>query len=119
MFSMPARIRRARNVAKLSQAQLANQLGIQRSAVAQWEQLRGTSPNIDHLVQLAVVTGMCFEWLATGRGQARPGEGEFEQVATARDFAQNEIESQVLESIRRLSVKRQKAACTILGLMSD
>lgn len=119
MFSMPTRIRRARRAAKLSQAQLATQLGIQRSAVAQWEQLHGTSPSVDHLVRLAVLTGMCFEWLATGRGQARPGEGDFDEAVTMRDFAQNEIESQVLESIRRLSVKRQKAACAILALMID
>lgn len=117
MFSMPTRIRRARRIAKLSQAQLARQLGIQRSAVAQWEQLNGTSPSVHHLVHLAVVTGMCFEWLATGRGPAHPGDGEFDEAVTMRDFAQNEIESQVLESIRRLSAKRQKAACAMLALM--
>lgn len=118
MSSMSTRLRRARRVAKLSQSQLAARLGIQRSAVAQWEQLHGTSPSVDHLAHVAVITGMCFEWLATGRGHPQPAAGEFEEAVTLSDFAQNEVESQALEFMRRLSPKQQQVACSMLGLLS-
>jgi len=47
---------------------LAAQCGVQRSAVANWEAFNGASPAINNLIQLARVTGVSFEWLATGRG---------------------------------------------------
>lgn len=65
------RIRLARRTAGLSQAQLALELGVQRSAVSHWEAQRG-KPSMTHLRQLALLTGVQFEWLATGRGPMTP-----------------------------------------------
>jgi transcriptional regulator with XRE-family HTH domain len=65
------RIRVARRSAGLSQAQLAAELGVQRSAVSHWEAQRG-KPSMNHLRQLALITGSQFEWLATGRGPMTP-----------------------------------------------
>jgi transcriptional regulator with XRE-family HTH domain len=65
------RIRLARRAAGLSQAQLALELGVQRSAVSHWEAQRG-KPSMNHLRQLALLTGVQFEWLATGRGAMTP-----------------------------------------------
>src|SRR3546814_1150338 len=65
------RIRLARRTAGLSQAQLALELGVQRSAVSHWEAQRG-KPSMNHLRQLALLTGVQFEWLATGRGAMTP-----------------------------------------------
>ena len=65
------RIRLARRTAALSQAQLALELGVQRSAVSHWEAHRG-KPSMIHLRQLALLTGVQFEWLATGRGPMTP-----------------------------------------------
>src|SRR3546814_2412575 len=65
------RIRRARRSAGLSQAQLAAELGVQRSAVSHWEAQRG-KPSMNHMRQLALLTGAQFEWLATGRGPMTP-----------------------------------------------
>ena len=65
------RIRMARRGAGLSQAQLALELGVQRSAVSHWEAQRG-KPSVNHLRQLALLTGVQFEWLATGRGAMAP-----------------------------------------------
>ena len=65
------RIRLARRSAGLSQAQLALELGVQRSAVSHWEAQRG-KPSMNHLRQLALLTGVQFEWLATGRGPMTP-----------------------------------------------
>ena len=65
------RIRLARRTAGLSQAQLALELGVQRSAVSHWEAQRG-KPSMNHLRQLALLTGVQFEWIATGRGPMTP-----------------------------------------------
>lgn len=52
-----------------SKAELARRLGISASSVVQWERPSdGTSPSVENLAKLAVVLGVNFEWLATGRG---------------------------------------------------
>lgn len=115
MLSMPCRIRKLRNSAKLSQTELAMLVGVQRSAVAQWESENGTHPSVEHLSKLAVVTGATFEWLATGRGPDNSGfPAESEPVAVAWDFAQDDIESRVLELLRQMPVKKQLVACKLL-----
>ncbi len=63
------RVRLARRHAGLSQAALAKAVGVQRSAVSHWEAPIGKSPNAAHLRETAMVTGVQFEWLATGRGR--------------------------------------------------
>ena len=74
------RIRVARRSAGLSQAQLAAELGLQRSAVSHWEAQRG-KPSMNHLRQLALLTGVHFEWLATGRGGMSPSaESRLDEV---------------------------------------
>ncbi|MGH8075262.1 MAG: helix-turn-helix transcriptional regulator [Lysobacter sp.] len=63
------RIRLARRHGGLSQAALAASVGVQRSAVSHWEASPGKSPSASHLRQVAMATGVQFEWLATGRGK--------------------------------------------------
>lgn len=63
------RIRLARRHAGLSQASLAAAVGVQRSAVSHWEASMGKSPSTGHLREVALATGVQFEWLATGRGK--------------------------------------------------
>ena len=41
---------------------------MQRSAVGHWEAARGKFPSVAHLREIALVTAVQFEWLATGRG---------------------------------------------------
>ena len=62
------RIRLARRHAGLSQAALGTLVGVQRSAVGHWEAARGKFPSVAHLREISMVTGVQFEWLATGRG---------------------------------------------------
>ena len=74
------RIRVARRSSGLSQTQLAAELGLQRSAVSHWEAQRG-KPSMTHLRQLALLTGVHFEWLATGRGAMSPSaESRLDEV---------------------------------------
>ena len=63
------RIRLARRHAGLSQAALGAAVGVQRSAVGHWESARGKHPSMAHLREIALITGVQFEWLATGRGK--------------------------------------------------
>lgn len=62
------RIQEARRRTGLSQQALASELGVSRSALAQWEMVNGTRPSVEHLVALARRSGLHFEYLATGRG---------------------------------------------------
>jgi transcriptional regulator with XRE-family HTH domain len=63
------RITFARKRMGLSQSQLAASLGVSRGACGQWEQ--GVSlPSVSHMAELARITEVSFEWLATGRGRA-------------------------------------------------
>lgn len=68
---LAARIRLARKHAGMSQQDLADQLGITRGAVANWEGANGTLPATERLQRIANATGAMFEWLATGRGASR------------------------------------------------
>ena len=64
------RIRRARRSAKLSQEALGKQLGVQRSAVSNWE--GGVAvPTAGNLLMLAELAKVSFEWLALGRGSMK------------------------------------------------
>jgi len=68
------RIREARARVDLSQEDLAADLGVSRGAVAQWEMVEGTCPNVENLIALARRTGLAFEYLATGRGPKIQGQ---------------------------------------------
>ncbi|MGE8212095.1 helix-turn-helix transcriptional regulator [Stenotrophomonas sp.] len=63
------RIRKARRKMKMTQAELATQLKVSRSAVGNWESPTGISPSTTRLITIALVTDVSFEWLATGRGE--------------------------------------------------
>jgi transcriptional regulator with XRE-family HTH domain len=67
-LNLTQRIRTARRHGAISQASLAQQVGVHRSAVSHWESRKPKRPNIGHLLAIAVATGVQFEWLATGRG---------------------------------------------------
>ena len=115
---MSSRIRRARALASLSQSELARRIGVKRSSVTQWEGENGTSPSVLHLAQLAVETAVCFEWLATGRGPARPDDGAFDTALVADDYARDALESRALTALRRLSVRRRGTAVQIIELLA-
>lgn len=83
-MSAQQRMRLARRQAGMSQAALAKAVGVQRSAVSHWEAAVGKSPNAAHLREAALVTGVQFEWLATGRGRMNlSSEVALDSVATA------------------------------------
>jgi transcriptional regulator with XRE-family HTH domain len=105
---MPDRVRHARRLAGLSQADLAKQVGVGPSAVAQWELPTGTSPTVVHLAHIANASGVAFEWLATGRGAIRPS-GEETPAVESSVFARDLIEERLLIAFRRIGVKKRES----------
>ncbi|PZQ34291.1 MAG: transcriptional regulator [Stenotrophomonas acidaminiphila] len=113
--SMSVRILSARVDASLSQSQLATHLGINRSAVAQWERVDGgTNPSIVHLTQIADITGVGFEWLATGRGVARARQRRARPTSPTEQ-ASNEFEAQCLQWLRRVPAHKQALVIQLLS----
>lgn len=118
MLELRSRIRRARTRSSLTQAELAKRLGVKRSAVSQWEATSGTTPSVAHLARIACETGVCFEWLATGRGPEVPAEPEaFESAVLLMDYAQDELESIGLAALRRMSRQKKQVAVSIIELL--
>lgn len=110
MPDVAPRIRQARTDAGLSQASLAEVLHVDRSAVAQWEGSKGITPTVEHLRKLALVTGVSFEWLATGRGARLIGGKGQKPPAIVMDYiAQSESEERLLIAFRTLGALEQEA----------
>jgi transcriptional regulator with XRE-family HTH domain len=107
-MSFSARIRRARLNAKLTQAMLATQLHVRRSAVSHWESIAGNRPTATNLAEIAVVTGVRHEWLATGRGPMCIGEQDQASALVLSEFAQDDLESRLLQALRRLPMRRRQ-----------
>jgi len=102
------RIRHARKLAHFSQAELANALGIGPSAVAQWELPTGTSPTLRHLIEIATVCGVAFEWLSTGRGTVAT-VGDEAPAVEPTSFATDETEDRMLAAFRRVPTRKREA----------
>lgn len=115
---MSIRIRRARTKAGLSQGRLGERVGVQRSAVAQWERITGTHPTVENLAAIAVVTGALLEWLATGRGGEEAALSS-ETPAVANDYAYTEEEAEMLRSLRGLSPSTRRLICRLLEVLVE
>lgn len=113
MNPLPTRIRLARTAAKLSQAELARRVGVKRSAVTQWEHPAGTVPSMPHLLQIAIETGTCTEWLATARGLMH---GDAAAPAPSDDIDPDEREA--LARFRRLPPHKRRIALQILDVLA-
>ena len=117
MSALPIRIRKARLSARLTQAELARRVGVKRSAVTQWEHPLGTTPSMHHLIQIAIETGTCIEWLATARGPCKPEDAAASAVSIGSD-ARNPQEDEALLRFRRLPAHKRRIALQILQVLS-
>jgi transcriptional regulator with XRE-family HTH domain len=106
MHELSSRIRQSRRRAGLSQAALAQEIGVNRSAVAQWERRSGASrPTTANMSRISVITGVPFEWLATGRGPltSQAGmSGSDPPALLLNFFAHDEVEERILLGLRKL-----------------
>lgn len=118
MSALPERIRRARNLSRISQLTLAHAVGVQRSAVAQWERRDGSHPSMHHLIAIAEATGVCLEWLGTGRGPAKPEDDSWVPTMRKDDYAQDDIEAECLTAIRKIPFPIRKQIVGIISLVA-
>lgn len=103
------RIRVARRQAGWSQQQLAEQLGVQRSAVANWEASGGAHPSSANLERLANLLHIAHEWLATGRGEMRLPEHWHGVPAADAELIEDPAERRLLKAWRAMPVKPRVA----------
>lgn len=104
-MTLGARIRQARQAAGLSQAELADILGITRSACSQWEADKGTGPRRARLETLAEALGVSYLWLVTGQENA------------VREFEPTYMSAEQLELLRlfkTMPVKQRRALLDFL-----
>jgi transcriptional regulator with XRE-family HTH domain len=103
------RIRLARRHAGLSQTQLAQAVGVQRSAVSHWEQ--GKNPSVNHMREIAVAAGVQFEWLATGRGEMTPSRDTMLDSVSAVDalLVDDPLEHRLLGAFREAPARARIA----------
>lgn len=109
------RIRRARRLARLTQAALAAFCSVRPSAAAQWEARAGTAPTVENLIKIALATNVAFEWLATGRGAARLNLET--PAADVEAFAQDLDEERLLQVIRRVPYARRGQVVQLLDAL--
>jgi transcriptional regulator with XRE-family HTH domain len=111
------RIRFARRRTGLTQAGLAKALGVQRSAVSNWESARGSRPSATNMIALAWAAAVSVEWLTTGRGRvAVDGDGAGQDAVPAVDaeLVEDPGERELLASYRMLPPRLQLMAQDLL-----
>lgn len=102
-MKLSMRIRIARQRARMSQEALALNLGVTRSAVANWEGADGVLPASARLARLAEITDVSFEWLATGRGPLRHARGTGKVSDMEGEFIHDEEERRLLQAFREMT----------------
>jgi transcriptional regulator with XRE-family HTH domain len=103
-------------VTGLSQSQLAQAVGVQRSAVSHWEAPMGKNPSVSHLRQIALVTGIQFEWLATGRGEMPLSrEMQLDSIATADALLiEDPLEFRLVEAFRAAPLRTRLSLLEVM-----
>ncbi len=112
-MKLSTRVRTARVRAGMSQAELAEALGVSRSAVGNWEAAKGrVFPSSERLSELALATGVSYEWLATGRGTPQaPNEGI---PAADAEFVDDPVERRLLQAFRACGEPFKQAVLQIV-----
>lgn len=106
---LASRIRRARKGAGLSQLGLAQLLGVQRSAVSNWESTKASHPALGHLIRIAEATHVSFEWLGTNRGQMRLDQESYQETpAIEAEIVDEEDERKLLLYYRSMPHRTQE-----------
>lgn len=114
MPTQSERIRQAREANDLNRAELARRVGVKPSAAVQWEQPAGTLPSAANLAKIAKITGVSFEWLATGRGTSRLLATRETSAIEIASFAHNLFEERLLQTARAMPPKARDSLVRFL-----
>jgi len=109
------RLRQAREMMGISKSELARRIGVRPSAAIQWERENGTFPSTSHLIHIAIISNVSFDWLATGRGFAR---GQLETLS-ADSIAIDFFEENLLTLCRRLPQNARAPLIAFLKGLQD
>ena len=93
----------------MARAELARKVGVGASAAVQWEQAEATSPSVRHLIAIAQITDVSFEWLATGRGSARLGGAHETSAIHPGSVAHDLFEEHLLALARKIPRAHREA----------
>ena len=87
-----------------------------RSAVSHWESPLAKNPSIKHLREIALATGVQFEWLATGRGEMVTNrDAELDAVAAADALlVEDPVEQRLLLAYRAAPVRARLAVVELI-----
>lgn len=85
-MNLAKRLKKAREDAKLTQAQLAKRSGVKQQMISKLE--RGTAKSTSDIVTIASAVGVSAQWLATGEGTTGVPHPEQRLSDEARELAQ-------------------------------
>jgi transcriptional regulator with XRE-family HTH domain len=111
---MENRIKEARKALGWSQADLARRMFVTQPSVADWESGR-KAPHTKNLARLAVLLGVSFEWLTTGRGKMHPSTTLSAREPAPDDWILPE-ERRLLSTYSRLKPRQRTA---LLGFLES
>lgn len=111
---LATRIRHARQHARMSQAELAQHLGVHRSCVGHWEGVNKANPGPDRLAALAQLCVVSYEWLATGRGLIQLGHDPLDDIPAA--FGKMVDDPQAIQLLRAWDVMPSRSRSVLLQL---
>lgn len=110
-MELRTRIRHARMKACISQTELAQMVGVTRSAVSNWESTASTLPASKHLQRIAQAVAVSYEWLATGRGDATPKDSDI--PAADVELIDDPIERVLIAGFRASNAQIRQALLNI------
>lgn len=111
---MDERIKEARKALGWSQADLARHMFVSQPSVAAWE-LGRKAPHTKNLARLAVLLGVRFEWLTTGRGNMHSSAAHKAREPAPDDWILPE-ERRLLSTYSRLKPVQRTA---LLGFLES
>lgn len=114
--TMEERIKKARKALGWSQADLARRMFVSQPSVAAWE-LGRKAPHTKNLMRLAMLLGVSFEWLSTGRGEMHPSTAIAARESAAIDEWMRPEERRLLSTFSDLKPKQRAALLEFLGTL--
>jgi len=110
------RIREARQAAGISQARLAELMGVTRSACSQWESRdAGTAPRLQRLADISRCLGVSYAWLATGQLDSRGPGNEHENAQPSRNASLSWQQRRLLLLYEHLPADAQASLLQLLN----
>ena len=109
-MTFAARVKKAREYAKLSQAALARRLGLKPQAIQYLEEPKNNARGSKHTAGIARVCGVDPDWLATERGTMLPAPGARQPDAGY---------AAITDEAREVAIAWSKLSVEVQGWMRD